>query len=158
MSLLTTGAGFDLIEDFAIKCPLKGTVWPHSNENYGYELRVVERHFEGDSPIPVLLEVEMSQYSFGLERLLLDRAKLWVVVRLTENIRAKFSPQFDDDSDYPPFALIPDFFFSRNLVMNASSPMNDVSIGFYIMTGLDPRLTIDGEIFNHIIPFTIPRD
>ena len=39
-------------------------------------MRVAERHFEEDIEIPVLLEVEMSQYRFGSERLFLDRAKL----------------------------------------------------------------------------------
>ena len=158
MTQLTTGFEFDSIEDFAIRCPVRGTVWPYSNQFCWYEMRVAERHFEEDNEIPVLLEVEMSQYWFGSERLFLDRAKLWVIVRLTEKIREKFSPQFDDDSGHQQFALIPDFFSSRNLVMNISSPRNDVSIGFYIMTGLNPWLTIDGSIVEQIIPFNISRD
>ena len=136
--------------DFAERGPIEGSIWPLSVGATAYDMRVISRHYDSDSTTPFLIEVGMTAYSLDHQVRFLSDEKLWIIVRLTDEVVKKFHLQFDQSTKNIPYAIIPDFFVRMGLTMNALSPINDVSIGFSRMTGLDTMLMIDGMVAKNI--------
>ena len=141
---------FSSIMDFAERGPIEGSIWPLSVGATAYDMRVISRHYDSDSTTPFLIEVGMTAYSLDHQVRFLSDEKLWIIVRLTDEVVKKFHLQFDQSTKNIPYAIIPDFFVRMGLTMNALSPINDVSIGFSRMTGLDTMLMIDGMVAKNI--------
>ena len=141
---------FSSIMDFAERGPIEGSIWPLSVGATAYDMRVISRHHDTDSTTPFLIEVGMTAYSLDHQVRFLSDEKLWIIVRLTDEVVKKFHLQFDQSTKNIPYAIIPDFFVRMGLTMNALSPINDVSIGFSRMTGLDTMLMIDGIVAKNI--------
>lgn len=141
---------FSSIMDFAERGPIEGSFWPLSVGTTAYEMRVISRHHDTDSTTPFLIEVGMTAYSLDHQVRFLSDEKLWIIVRLTDEVVKKFHFQFDQSTKNIPYAIIPDFFVRMGLTMNTLSPINDVSIGFSRMTGLDTMLMIDGMVAKNI--------
>ena len=67
---------------------------------------------------------------------LIENEKLWVIVRKTKTTRKKFGLDTSKGMWSASFALVPDFFIQKKVLMNHLSPRNDVTGGFSAVTGI----------------------
>ena len=121
--------------DFALNGPDEGSIVTRKEENgCEHTVKVLAKHYERGHLEPCMVEVLVSSTLNG--HILIENEKLWVIVRKTKTTSLKFGLDTSKGMWSASFALVPDFFIQKKVLMNHLSPRNDVTVGFSTVTGI----------------------